>query len=276
MACRAGRAMTLFDPGPGSPPEPTVRVRMVVAYDGSGFHGYGENPGVRTVAGVLRAAIERVRGHRVDLIGAGRTDRGVHAWGQVVSFATRADDFDPIGLQRSLNKLVGPAIAVRSVAPAEADFHARFSATGRVYRYRILNTAIHDPFQTRTTWHVPQPLDLAVLRLASHPLVGEHDFAAFCRRPAARPDGGEPSLRRTVRRAVWRTGADGVLEFEIAANAFCHQMVRSITGTLVDIGLGRHRASDMVAMLGSRDRSRAGRVAPPEGLTLWHVEYEQP
>lgn len=267
--------MTLFDPGPLSPPEPTVRVRMVVAYDGSGFHGYAENPGVRTVAGVLRAAIERVRGHRVDLIGAGRTDRGVHAWGQVVSFATRADDFDPLGLQRSLNKLVGPAIAVRIVERADDDFHARFSATGRVYRYRILNTPIHDPFRTRTVWHVPQPLDLAVLRLASDPLVGEHDFAAFCRRPAPGPDGRELSLRRTVHRAVWRTGADGMLEFEIAATAFCHQMVRSITGTLVDIGLGRHRASDMVVMLRSSDRALAGRVAPPEGLTLWQVDYHE-
>jgi tRNA pseudouridine38-40 synthase len=246
---------------------------MLVAYDGGGFHGYAENPGVRTVAGTLREALEKVLGHAVDLVGAGRTDRGVHAWGQVVSFDARADGFDPEALGRSLNKLVRPQIAVRELAVVDDDFHARFSATARVYRYRVLNTPVHDPFRARVTWHVPQPLDLAALRLASDPLVGEHDFAAFCRRPGPLPDGTEASLRRTVLHARWRDRGEGILEFEIAANAFCHQMVRSITGTLVEMGLGRRKAGEMLGILRSGERARAGRVAPPEGLTLWEVRY---
>ena len=265
--------MTLFDPEPPAPLAPTVRVRMLVAYDGGGFHGYAENPGVRTVAGTLRDALEKVLGHAVDLAGAGRTDRGVHAWGQVVSFDARAEGFDPESLARSLNKLVRPQIAVRELAIVDDGFHARFSATARVYRYRVLNTPVHDPFRGRFTWHVPQPLDLAALRLACDPLVGEHDFAAFCRRPAPLPDGTEASLRRTVLHALWRDRGEGLLEFEIAANAFCHQMVRSITGTLVEMGLGRRRAGEMLGILHSGERARAGRVAPPEGLTLWEVRY---
>lgn len=266
-------AVTLFDPEPPRPAEPTARVRMLVAYDGTGFHGYAENPGVRTVAGTLREALERVLGHAIELTGAGRTDRGVHAFGQVVSFATRADTLDPVALGRSLNKLVRPAIAVRSVDWVPDDFNARYSATARVYRYRVLNTPLHDPFRARFAWHVPQPLELAALRTATDPLVGEHDFAAFCRRPGPGLDGSPRSLRRTVLSAAWRDLGDGVLEFEIAANAFCHQMVRSLTGTLVEVGLGRRRAGDMLAILRSLDRSRAGRVAPPEGLTLWEVRY---
>lgn len=265
--------MTLFDPVPPAPPAPTVRVRMLVAYDGSGFHGYAENPGVRTVAGTLRDALEKVLGHAIDLVGAGRTDRGVHAWGQVVSFDARADGFDPVSLARSLNKLVRPNIAVRELTVVDETFHARFSAAARVYRYRVLNTPVHDPFRTRFAWHVPQPLDLAALRLGADPLVGEHDFASFCRRPAPLPDGSEASLRRRVRAAVWRDLGGGLLEFEIEANAFCHQMVRSITGTLVDMGLGKRRAGEMLGILHAVDRAAAGRVAPPEGLTLWEVRY---
>lgn len=266
--------MTLFDPEPLVPNGPTVRVRMVVAYDGTGFHGYAENPGVRTVAGVLREALERVLGHVVELTGAGRTDRGVHAAGQVVSFLTPARSFDAVALGRSLNKLLRPAIAVRDVDAVSDDFDARFSATSRVYRYRVLNTSVHDPFRARFAWHVPQPLDVAALRLASDAVVGEHDFAAFCRRPAPGPDGTTPSLRRTVLRTCWRTSGDGLLEFEIEANAFCHNMVRSLTGTIVEMGMGRRRAGEMLGILRSGDRANAGRVAPPEGLTLWQVRYD--
>jgi tRNA pseudouridine38-40 synthase len=265
--------VTLFDPEPPAPAAPTVRVRMLLAYDGSGFHGYAENPGVRTVAGTLREALERVLGHAVDLVGAGRTDRGVHAWGQVVHFDARADGLDLVALQRSLNKLLRPAVAVRAIEVVPDDFSARFSATARRYRYRVLNTPVHDPFRTRFAWHVPQPLDLAALRLGADPLVGEHDFASFCRRPVPLPDGSDASLRRTVHRAVWHDRGDGLLEFEIAANAFCHQMVRAITGTLVEMGLGRRKAGEMLGILHAADRSAAGRVAPPEGLTLWEVEY---
>jgi tRNA pseudouridine38-40 synthase len=265
--------MTLFEPElPDLAATPTVRVRLDVAYDGTNFHGYAENVGVRTVAGVQREALERVLRHKVELTGAGRTDRGVHARGQVVTFDAHAERFDPVALQRSLNKLLGPAIAVRAVGVAADDFDARFSATARLYRYRVLNTPAIDPLLARSVWHVSEPLDLNAMRLAADPLIGEHDFSSFCRRPAT-AEGVEVSLCRQVRRAVWRDCGEGLLEFEIEASSFCHQMVRSVVGTLVEMGLGRRRAGEMVGIIAARDRNAAGRMAPPQGLILWEVRY---
>jgi tRNA pseudouridine38-40 synthase len=267
--------MTLFDEPvdtPAAPSEPLVRVRMLVAYDGSGFHGFARQPGQRTVGGVLAEAIERVVRRPVDLTCAGRTDRGVHAWGQVVSLDLPPSvDLDQ--LHRSLLKLCGPAIAVREVAPAAADFDARFSATGRTYRYTVLNRAVPDPFLAATAWHVPQPLDIELLTLACDPFLGEHDFSAFCRRPKVAEGQEPPSLVRRVRRAGWTDRGEGVLRFEIEANAFCHQMVRSIVGTIVAAGHAQLRAGDIRGVLRAGDRSAAAPIAPPEGLCLWHVSY---
>src|SRR5688572_29838869 len=176
---------------------------MLVAYDGSGFHGFAAQPGQRTVAGVLGEAIEKVARHPADLTCAGRTDRGVHAWGQVVSLDLPAS-VDLGSLQRSLVKLCGPAIVVREVGVVEADFDARASATGRTYRYTVLNRPVPDPFLAMPSWHVPVPLDIELLTLACDPFLGEHDFSAFCRRPkVARPGEGPLSLVRRVRRAAW-------------------------------------------------------------------------
>jgi tRNA pseudouridine38-40 synthase len=245
---------------------------MLVAYDGSGFHGFAPQPGQRTVAGVLGEAIEKVARHPADLTCAGRTDRGVHAWGQVVSLDLPAS-VDLGSLQRSLVKLCGPAIVVREVGVVEADFDARSSATGRTYRYTVLNRPVPDPFLATTSWHVPVALDIELLTLACDPFLGEHDFSAFCRRPKAAP-GEEPlSLVRRVRRAAWTDLGEGVLRFEIEANAFCHQMVRSIVGTVVAAGHAQLRAGDVRAILAARDRAAAAPIAPPQGLCLWHVSY---
>jgi len=249
-----------------------VRVRLLVAYDGTDFHGFAEQPGHRTVAGVLREAIEKVVRQPVELTCAGRTDRGVHAWGQVVSLDVPAGA-DLEGLHRSLLKLCGPAVVVRDVAEAAPDFDARFSARARTYRYTVLNRAVPDPFLTRTAWHVPQPLDLELLTLACDPFLGEHDFTAFCRRPKPGPDGQPVSLVRRVLRAGWTDLGEGVLRFEITATAFCHQMVRSVVGTVVAAGHGQVRAGDILGILRARDRARAAPIAPPQGLCLWHVEY---
>lgn len=251
---------------------PTVRVRMLVAYDGTDFHGFAEQPGVRTVAGGLREAIEKVVRQPVELTCAGRTDRGVHAWGQVVSLdLPAATDLD--GLHRSLTKLCGPQVVVREVAPVAPDFDARFSARARTYRYTVLNRPAPDPFLARTAWHVPQPLEVELLTLACDPFLGEHDFSAFCRRPKPGPDGQPASLVRRVLQAGWTDLGDGVLRFEITATAFCHQMVRSVVGTVVAAGYGKVRAGDILAILRSGDRAQAAPVAPPQGLCLWHVEY---
>ena len=251
---------------------PTVRVRMTLAYDGRGFHGFAAQSGeVRTVAGVLTAALERKLGQPVTLGAAGRTDAGVHAWGQVVSFDARADGFRPRALQLSLNRLLAPEIVVRAVEAAEEGFDARRSARSRCYRYTVLNQAVPDPFLAATAWHVPEELDLAAMRLACDPLIGEHDFSSFCRRP--RTTDREVSMVRRVLDARWSELGDDVLRFEIEASSFCQQMVRSIVGFMVAVGRGSRRAGEMAGVIRAGDRSLAPNLAPAHGLCLWDVRY---
>jgi len=245
---------------------------MLVTYDGSRFHGSGGQPGHRTVAGDCLEAIEKVVRHPVELVCAGRTDRGVHAWGQVVSLDLSAQ-VDLAALKRSLLKLCAPEVVVRELTPADPDFHARFSATARTYRYTVLNRAVPDPFLAATTWHVTAPLDLELLTLACDPILGRHDFSAFCRRPKVAPGEEPPSLVRRVRRASWSDLGDGLIRFEIEADAFCHQMVRSIVGTMVAAGRAEVRAGDIRGILRSGDRAATPPIAPPQGLCLWHVSY---
>ena len=257
------------------------RARFTVAYDGAAFHGFADQPGTTTVAGTLRAAFELVLQTEVQLTGAGRTDAGVHAWGQVISLDLPVDvplgnDLD--GLTRRLNQLCGPAIAVRDALwCADPGFSARFSASWRSYRYEVLNDTQPNPFLADRAWHVHLPLDVAAMRLACDPLIGERNFTSFCRRPEVAS--GEPpaSLTRRVFTASWvRVAHDqsaGLLRFEIRANAFCHQMVRAIVGTLVDVGRGRMHAADVNALMLARSREHAPPVAPAHGLCLWEVGY---
>lgn len=255
----------------------TRRARFTVAYHGGDFHGFAEADGVRTVMGDLREAIERVVRQPVSPVGAGRTDAGVHGWGQVVSLDL-PDHTDLVDLVRRLNKMCAPSIALRDPAwTDDPEFSARFSAQWRHYRYHVLNAAVHDPFLADRAWHVSQPLNLWAMQLACDPLIGEHDFSAFCRKPKVAEGAAAPSMRRRVLSATWHEVPDdraGLLRFEIRANAFCHQMVRSIVGTLVDVGLGRLTAGDIRPIMLGRSRQRAGQVAPPHGLVLWEVGYE--
>ena len=250
-----------------------MRIRLTVAYDGGSFSGFAPNAGVETVGGALGAAVERVLGHPVALTCAGRTDAGVHAWGQVVSFDTPGEELDPAALQRSVNRQLGPRIVVREAAVVAPSFDARRSAVARRYRYTVLNRPVPDPFLAATTWHVEAPLDLAAMRLACDPLIGEHDFSAFCRAPKAPPGAPTPSLVRRVRDVRWLDLGEGRLRLDIEASSFCHQMVRSVVGTLVEMGAGRRRAGDMRGIVASRDRARAGQLAPAHGLCLWAVVY---
>jgi tRNA pseudouridine38-40 synthase len=245
---------------------------LQVAYDGTDLHGFAPQPGVPTVGGTLVEAIEKVARAPVELTCAGRTDAGVHAWGQVVHVDLPAST-DLERLHRSLLKLCGPKIVVRELAVVPDDFDARFSARSRTYRYRILNTATPDPFTAHLVWHVPTELDVDLLALACDPFLGEHDFSAFCRRPKAPAGDPEASLVRRVLRAGWTDLGEGHLRFEIEATAFCHQMVRSIVGTVVAAGGGTLRAGDIRSILRSGDRAAAAQIAPPQGLCLWQVDY---
>ena len=246
---------------------------MTVAYNGAGFHGFAaQKSGVRTVAGELLAAVERVVGVPVDLTCAGRTDAGVHGWGQVVSLDLPAG-VDVAGLQRSLNKMLAPAVVVRSASVAADGFDARRWATGRSYRYTVVNRPVPDPFLAAFAWHIEEPLEVRSMQLACDALIGEHDFTSFCKKPPSSTIGAPPSMVRVVRDARWVDCGDGVLRFEIEASAFCHQMVRSLVGTLVAVGRGKKKAGDMAWILRSRDRSLASSPAPPHGLVLWEVTY---
>lgn len=246
------------------------RVKLVVAYDGSAFHGFWANEGVRTVGGELAGALAKVVARPVELTCAGRTDTGVHAWGQVVTFDVEGGEVDLDRVQKGINGMLGPEVVVREAAVAGEGFDARHSATARTYRYTVLNRPVPDPFLRATAWHVAQPLDVRAMILGCDPLIGEHDFSSFCRRPKTE---APASLTRRVLDARWHELDDGLLRFEITANAFCHQMVRSVVGTLVDVGRGRLRAGEVLGIIHARDRHAAGQPAPPHGLCLWSVSY---
>ena len=237
-------------------------LKLVLAYEGTGFHGFARQPGQRTVEGVLLDALERILVRRPRLSVAGRTDAGVHAEGQVVSFEATTD---PGGLQRALNGMLGPEIAVRRAGRAPAGFDARHSATARSYRYRVRVGEVPDPFTARTEWNRPGGYRLGPMRRAAGLLVGQHDFASFCR------PGGGSTVRRLDRLSVRRAGE--VLEIRARAGNFLHQMVRSLVGTVLAVGEGRLEAGSMPEVLAARDRSAAGPVAPPHGLTLVSVHY---
>jgi tRNA pseudouridine38-40 synthase len=219
-----------------------------------------------TVEGALKGALSRVLGSAPRLSAAGRTDAGVHAQKQVASFRW-PEEVDLARLQRALNAMLGPEIVVLRAGRAPDAFDARFSATAREYRYRIDVGPWPDPLETRYVWHHPGSPSLAAMRAGARALVGEHDFAAFCRRP---PD-GSPTVRRLERLTIARSG-DRV-EVSARANAFLHQMVRSLVGTLVAVGEGARSPAEMAEVLASRDRGRAGRLAPPHGLCLERVVY---
>ncbi len=250
-----------------------LRARFLIAYHGAGFRGLAPNPGVRTVVGELQAHLAHLVGHQPELIMSGRTDAGVHAWGQVLS-ADLPDDADLDRIKRSVNSRFGPEIVMRDAVWADEDFSARYSATGRRYRYHIVNREVPDPFLADTAWWVPEPLDVEAMTAAADHLVGEHDFSSFCRRPKPPPGGAEASLVRRVTDVEWSSIEPGdVLRFGIGGSAFCHQMVRSIVGWCVAVGRGRRRADETPAVLAAADRSAAAQPAPPQGLILWEVTY---
>ncbi len=252
----------------GRPTTTTRVVRLLLAYDGSGFRGWARqrDPSIRTVQGELEQYLERVLRERPTLKVAGRTDAGVHARGQVASFASAT--LLPAGrLRAALNAALAPEVVVREVSFAPRAFDARFSATAREYAYRIDLAEVPDPFTARFVWHRPGPLSVPRMRAAAQTLVGEHDFASFCRRP-----GRDRSTVRRLERVTVARGGD-LLVIRLRANAFLHQMVRSIVGTLVAVGEGRSQPSDVARILRARDRSGATQLAPARGLTLERVVY---
>jgi tRNA pseudouridine38-40 synthase len=245
-----------------------VQLRLTVEYEGTRYQGWQLQPGVPTVQGVLETALATALREPVRVRGAGRTDAGVHACGQVAAVRVTRIPADLGRLQKSLNALTPDDIAVREIALVDDTFDPRRQARSRVYEYRILNRPAPSPFWTRHAWHVPQPLDMAAMDAAARELEGEHDFAAFQGADA------EP-VRSTIRRVQMSrmSPADGVLVYRIEATAFLKHMVRNIVGTLVEVGRGERARDAMRELLAGRDRTRAGATAPAHGLTLVAVRY---
>jgi tRNA pseudouridine38-40 synthase len=241
-------------------------IKLTVAYDGTEFVGWQRQGRGISVQGLIEEALSAIDGAPVTLHGAGRTDSGVHALGQVATARVTS----PIGdtrLARALNAHLPESIRITELSTVPDDFHARFSAVSKAYEYRIWNARTLPPFIRLYAWHVMEPLDVAAMREGTRAIVGEHDFAAF---RSAR------SVNHTTVRAItaagWKT--DGAaLTFEIEGKGFLRYMVRSLVGTLVEIGRGARPPADMAALLASRDRSAAGRTAPALGLFLVKVDY---
>ena len=254
-----------------------MTLSATVAYKGEAFAGFARQPGQLTVQGELEAALATVFACPVETVCAGRTDAGVHARGQVVSFAVPADVFaarvrDEEALARSLNALTHDDIAVRDVVRRPDGFSARFDAVAREYRYFICTDATPSLFLRDFSWHVDKPLDVTKMALASRALIGEHDFKSFCLAASAED---KTTMRRVDEIAFDRMEVLGehFLVITVRGNAFLHSMVRTMVGSLVMVGRGQRPVGWLDEVLAACDRSAAGPNAPAQGLTLWNVEY---
>jgi tRNA pseudouridine38-40 synthase len=255
------------DSPPPPEPGPTARFRLDIAYDGTDFSGWATQPGRRTVAGVLVGALSAVLRMPVQLTVAGRTDAGVHATGQVAS-ADLPADLDPVWALRRFARILPADVRITAVTPVPPEFDARFAALRRHYRYRIATAAWGaDPLRARDTLAWPHRLDLDAVTAASARLLGEHDFAAFCKRREG------ATTVRALERLEWTPGPDGVVAAAVSADAFCHSMVRSLVGALLDVGRGRRAVDWPAELLGRAARASDVAVAPAHGLTLVGVDY---
>jgi tRNA pseudouridine38-40 synthase len=240
--------------------------RLVVEYDGSAFHGLQYQPALRTIAGSLESALSRLFHEAVKITAAGRTDAGVHATGQVISFSTE-QAFPIERLALALNAGTPADLAVREAVVAAEGFSARFDALERVYDYLIVNRAFAPALWRSRAWHVPRAIDDARFRAAAAPLIGEHDFAAYC--------GEAPERGGTVRevRSIELVRRDDLLRVTVRGNAFLHRMVRIIVGTLVECATGYREVAFASRALAARERGGAGVTAPAHGLYLAGVRY---
>lgn len=243
-------------------------IRLVLEYDGAGYSGWQWQPNAVTLQGTLEGAIFKITGENLRVTASGRTDAGVHAWGQVVNFHTEAT-LDSNAWRGALNHHLPPDMRVLEAAEAPEEFNARHSAVGKRYEYIVLNRFAPSPLRRNHAWHVGVALDFDAMAEAARPLVGEHDFTSF---RALACDAKSPV--RTLRQLDVARDGDTII-FQLGANAFLRHMVRNIVGTIVEVGKGRFKPEDVQAMLDARDRTKAGPTAPPQGLYLVEVEYEE-
>ena len=241
-------------------------LKLIIEYQGTRYHGWQIQPNGISIEEKIEEILERLTGQRPKVIGAGRTDAGVHAEGQTAHFKTLSS-MDCKALQRGMNALLPNDIVVLNVEEAERDFHALFSAKGKTYRYVILNRAHPSVFERDRCWHISRRLDLDAMREGAMPLIGRHDFSAF--------QASGCCARNPVReiRGIEIHAKDGWISITVSANGFLKYMVRNIVGTLVEVGRGKMAPVDVQRILDSRDRTQAGPTAPAQGLFLVFVDY---
>ena len=255
---------------------PDATIALTIAYRGAGFSGFARQEGQRTVQGELELALHTIFHRGINTTGAGRTDAGVHALGNVVSFTLSQAELDERSLdklQSSLNALVGDDLVVKHIALKTADFSARFSAISREYRYSLYVSPTPPLFLEPYAWWIkPGPLDLTAMEAAARFLEGEHDFKSFCVAKSA--DLG-PTTRLVSQVRLFDTQHLGEqsLAIQVIGNAFLHSMVRVMVGSLVEVGLHKREPKWIAEVLAAKDRRSAGQTAPAKGLTLWRVEY---
>lgn len=244
------------------------RFKITIAYDGTGLVGWQRQAIGTSVQGLLEESFAPLEGEAVEVAGAGRTDAGVHALGQV-AHVTLKRSIDPATLVAAVNVRLPPAVRVLSAEEVDPSFHARFDSSRKCYRYRIWNGAVISPFERLYAWHVPEPvLDVDAMHAAAQLLEGEHDFAAFQTVGAT-----THTTRRRVFESVVRCDEGPMILYEVTGGGFLRHMVRSIVGTLVEVGRGRRPPDWIREVVSTGDRRAAGRTAPAEGLFLVRVEY---
>ena len=252
-------------------------LKLTLSYDGTRLVGWQRQAEGESVQGVLEDALARFEGAPVTVHGAGRTDAGVHALGQVASVQVTFAH-DAATLARALNAQLPEDVRVLSVEEAVPGFHARFSARSKRYRYCIRNGAVASPFERAYVWHVPQPLDVDAMREAASRLLGRHDFSSFRSIGTDVPDAVRTlhtsDVLDTTGAVPWLGDTGSLLTYEVSGDGFLRHMVRAIVGTLVEVGRGWRDPAQMDALLQARDRARAGATAPPHGLFLVRVDYD--
>ena len=247
-------------------------LKVILSYDGSEFAGWQVQPDAVTVQGTLASAIGRVTGEKVLPQGSGRTDAGVHALAQVATFATESA-VPAANFVKALNDILPASVRVLGAEEVALDFHARKSAKGKTYRYRIYRAAICPPFLARYVWHYPYPLDEDAMMGAADRVIGKHDFTSFAAVDPERGREGAPvSNVRSIFSSVWERRADEFV-YTVQGSGFLHHMVRNIVGTFILVGKGTLQAEDITRILEARNRSAAGATAPASGLYLVKVEY---
>ena len=251
-------------------------IRLTIAYDGTDFHGWQRQPNAPTIQSCLEAVLERIVGQAVEVVASGRTDAGAHASNQVATFKTSSPIPCP-NLVHALNDLLPSTVRVKEAQEASEGFHARYTVRSKTYRYRILQAPVCSPFIARFVYHYPYPLDRRRMAEAACLIEGRHDFASFAGSDGANEGGSQESCQSTVRevfasRILWRARTS-ILAYEVSGSGFLRHMVRSIVGTLIEVGRGKLEPSDMLRILEARDRRRAGPTAPAQGLCLTGVEY---